>query len=100
MRSVISSREGTGYKFGRNTPYHVAAKTGTAQVIALSQDDKKRNESVPDAFRDHSLFIAFAPIEKPEIAVSVIIEHDEMASRMARQVMDAYFELNQPTSTS
>jgi penicillin-binding protein 2 len=100
MRSVITAREGTGYKFGRNAPYQVAAKTGTAQVIALSQDDKKRNEAIPDAFRDHSLFIAFAPIEKPEIAIAVLIEHDAMASRMARIVMDAYFELNQTKSTS
>ena len=43
--------------------------------------------------RDHSLFIAFAPVENPEIAISVMIENDFIASTVARNVMDAYFEL-------
>jgi penicillin-binding protein 2 len=100
MRDVITKREGTGHRFGRNAPYSVAAKTGTAQVFSLSQDEKKRNQAVPDALRDHSLFIAFAPINKPEIAVAVLIEHDPTASKIARDVMDAYFELNHPKATS
>lgn len=100
MRSVITKREGTGHRFGRDTPYSVAAKTGTAQVFSLSQDEKKRNEDIPDALRDHSLFIAFAPIEKPEVAIAVLIEHDPTASKIARQVMDAYFELKKTEATA
>jgi len=93
MQAVITSNEGTGYRFGRNTPYSVAGKTGTAQVFSLSQDEKKRNQKVPDALHDHSLFIAFAPAENPEIALAVIVEHDTTASQVARQIMDAYFNL-------
>ena len=96
MQAVISSQEGTGYRFGRNTPYSVAGKTGTAQVFSLSQDEHKRNQAVSAALRDHSLFIAFAPVENPEIAVAVIVEHDTTASVIARQIMDAYFKLHQP----
>ena len=93
MHSVITSNEGTGGRFGRNANYSVAAKTGTAQVFSLSQDEKKTYQSIPAALRDHSLFIAFAPVEKPEVAIAVIVEHDTVASNVARQVLDAYFNL-------
>ena len=93
MNSVITSNEGTGARFGRNAPYSVAAKTGTAQVFSLSQDEKKTYQALPAALRDHSLFIAFAPVEKPEIAIAVLVEHDTAASNVARQVLDAYFEM-------
>lgn len=100
MQAVVKNREGTGHRFGRNTPYTVAAKTGTAQVIAMSQDEKKRFQAVSAAFRDHSLFIAFAPVEKPEIAIAVLVEHDPTASSIARQAMDTYFELKKHETTS
>ncbi len=96
MHAVITSNEGTGYRFGRNAPYSVAAKTGTAQVFSLSQDEKKRDQAVPAELRDHSLFIGFAPVEKPEIAIAVLVEHDTTASSVAREVMDAYFNLMKP----
>ena len=92
MQAVVKNKEGTGHRFGRNTDYSVAAKTGTAQVIAMSQDEKKRFQTVSAAFRDHSLFIAFAPIDKPEIAIAVLVEHDPTAPNIARQIMDTYFE--------
>jgi len=100
MQAVVKNREGTGHRFGRNTPYSVAAKTGTAQVIAMSQDEKKRFQTVSAAFRDHSLFIAFAPVEKPEIAIAVLVEHDPIASTIARHVMDTYFELKKHEATT
>lgn len=92
MQSVITSNEGTGYRFGRNAPYSVAAKTGTAQVFSMSQDEKKHYLNLPEALRDHSLFIAFAPVENPEIAIAVLVENDTAASFVARRVTDAYFE--------
>jgi penicillin-binding protein 2 len=98
MHSVITSNEGTGYKFGRNAPYSVAAKTGTAQVFSLSQDEKKKYLNLPEELRDHSLFIAFAPVEKPEIAVAVLVENDVVASYVARKVMDAWFALPKKVS--
>lgn len=93
MHSVITTNEGTGGRFGRNAPYSVAAKTGTAQVFSLSQDEKKRYQMIPATLRDHSLFIAFAPVEKPQVAIAVLVEHDTLASQVAREVLNAYFNL-------
>ena len=96
MHSVITNNEGTGYRFGRNAAYSVAAKTGTSQVFSMSQDDKKHYLNLPEGLRDHSLFIAFAPVEQPEVAIAVLVENDTTASYVARKVMDAYFELKTP----
>lgn len=91
MHSVITENEGTGHRFGRTAPYSVAAKTGTAQVFSLPQNEKKRFQEIPEFLRDHSLFIAFAPVEDPEIAIAVMVENDVLASNIARKVLDTYF---------
>ncbi len=96
MHEVITNNSGTGYRFGRNAPYSVAAKTGTAQVFSLSQDDKKQYLNIPAELRDHSLFIAFAPVEKPQVAIAVLVENDTAASQVAREILDAYFDLFPP----
>lgn len=100
MHAVISNNEGTGYRFGRNAPYSVAAKTGTAQVFGGKHYEKKRQEDIPEFLRDHSLFIAFAPVDKPEVAIAVMVENDVLASSVARQVLDAYFQLKESDSHS
>jgi len=100
MHSVITSNEGTGYRFGRNAPYSVAAKTGTAQVFTGRQYVDTRYENIPEHLRDHSLFIAFAPVEAPEIAIAVMVENDVAAASVARQVMDAYFDMKKNEKTS
>jgi penicillin-binding protein 2 len=93
MQDVIMSAEGTaGGRFGRDAPYSVAGKTGTAQVFSMSQDEKKRNQQVSEKLRDHSLFIAFAPVEHPEIVVAVVVEHENNAPQIARKIFDAYFK--------
>jgi len=71
MQGVVGGGEGTGHRFGHNTSYTVAAKTGTAQVFSGNQYEKKRYLDIPEALRDHSLFVAFAPVENPEIAIAV-----------------------------
>ena len=100
MQAVIGSNEGTAYRFGRVAPYTVAGKTGTAQVFSGNQYEKKRYTDIPEALRDHSLFIAFAPVENPEVAIAVMVENDFVAAIVARKVMDAYFELTKDTTTS
>lgn len=97
MQSVISDRKGTGHRFGRDADYTVAAKTGTAQVYSSGQYEKKHYSETPEFLRDHSLFIAFAPVKNPEIAIAVIVENDYIASSIARKVMDSYFKNTKKT---
>lgn len=93
MHSALTSNEGTGYRFGRNPPYPVAGKTGTAQVYSGRQYEKAKYEDIPEHLRDNSLFIAFTPVEKPEIAIAVVVENDTIASTVARKVLDTYYQL-------
>jgi len=92
MEDVVSSPEGTAYRFGRNHTYTIAAKTGTAQVIAKrgdpNEEDKQLN--VPERLRDHHLFIAFAPTEEPKIALAIISENSSIAIETARSIFDYY----------
>lgn len=96
MEEVMHSPSGTAYAVGRNAPYRIAAKTGTAQVASLRQDEAKAPtlEQTPVHLRDHALFVAFAPIEAPRIAIAVIAEHagggSKIAAPIARKVMDQY----------
>jgi penicillin-binding protein 2 len=101
MQGVITAQGGTGYRFG-HAPYSVAAKTGTAQVYNYAKrgiDDPDANADqshLAEHLRDHSLFIAFAPVENPQIAMAVIVENSKEAASVARQVMDYYLlELKQ-----
>lgn len=92
MRGVVHSTKpsGTGRRFGRTPPYEVAAKTGTAEIYRPKRYENKKDHEIPKRYRDHSLFIAFAPIKDPKIAVSVVVENNPIAPKIARQVMDGY----------
>ena len=61
--------------------------------------DKVAYDNIPKALRSHSLFIAFAPVENPQIAIAVMMENDKTAKPIARKVMDAYFKLTAPPIT-
>lgn len=94
MQGVILNPHGTGWRFGRNPPYSVAAKTGTVQLHGHCTAASEENDaSLPESLRCNQMFIAFAPVNKPKIAISVVIEHGGSASEVAREVMDTYFSL-------
>ncbi len=96
MQMVITQAEGTGGKFGRDAQYTVAGKTGTAQVFTLSQQDNKNHHlDLPAKLRDNTLFIAFAPVENPEVALAVLVENNDTASYVARHILDSYFKYYQ-----
>lgn len=102
MEGVVTSPLGTGHRFGHPT-YTVAAKTGTAQVYSFSKKHYDNNEiddqsKIPEKLRDHSLFIAFAPTDKPQLAIAVVAENSKLAATVAREVMDYY--LLPPTDKS
>ena len=94
MQNVVHSPRGTAKLIARDAPYHIAGKTGTAQVVGIAQDAKYESAKLEKRQRDHALFIAFAPVEEPRIAVAVIVENGEhggaAAAPIARRVMDAW----------
>lgn len=94
MVSVVHGKRGTAQGIGRGSPYRVAGKSGTAQVVAIKQGEKYDRDKVRERHRDHALFIAYAPAEQPEIAVAVMIENGESGSAVAapaaKMVMDAW----------
>lgn len=96
MTDVIASNEGTAHHYFLKAPYTVAGKSGTAQVFSGNKYEKTAYTNIPIALREHSLFIAFSPVENPEIAVAVMIENDASAKPIARLIIDAYYELNKP----
>jgi penicillin-binding protein 2 len=88
------NKEGTSASVFAGTEYVSAGKTGTAQVIAIKQGEKYIESRVQERHRDHALFIAYAPAEKPTIALAVIVENAgfgaKAAAPIARQVFDYY----------
>lgn len=94
MVNVVHSPTGTGRSVGRDAPYTIAGKTGTAQVFGIKQDEEYVAEDLAKHLRDHALFVAFAPAEKPRIAIAVIVQNGggggAVAAPIARRVMDTY----------
>ena len=94
MNAVMQSETGTARAIGLGAPYAMAGKSGTAQVFSVAQEEEYNEEEVAERLRDHALFIAFAPLDEPTIAVAVIVENGSSGSRVAapiaRAVMDAW----------
>ncbi len=94
MKQVVHGVHGTARRINRKLPYTIAGKTGTAQVFGIKQDEEYVEEEVSKKLRDHALFIGFAPVEDPQIAIAVIVENGgsggAMAAPIARKVMDQY----------
>lgn len=95
LAAVVNDPHGTG-RASRLDEVRVAGKTGTAQVVRRKDDESEQEDgSTPYKFRDHALFVAYAPAEDPQIAVSVVIEHGEhgssTAAPVARAILEAYF---------
>jgi len=94
MRSVTSHWRGTAFRPMQGLEYSMAGKTGTAQVFSIAQDEEYDEETVAKKLRDHALFVAFAPIENPQIAVAVVVDNgghgSSVAAPIARKVMDEY----------
>ena len=94
MEEVMHGARGTARKVGDTALYRIAGKSGTAQVVAIKQGEKYDRSKVAERHRDHALFVAFAPADNPQIAVSVMVENGESGSGVAapvvKQVIDAW----------
>jgi penicillin-binding protein 2 len=88
------NKEGTGARAFAGAQYTNGGKTGTAQVIAMKQNEKYDEKKIDERHRDHSLFIAFAPLDNPIIAMLCIVENGGFGARaaapIARTVLDYY----------
>jgi penicillin-binding protein 2 len=74
---------------GASAAYRIAGKSGTAQVVAIKQGEKYDRSKIQERHRDHALFILFAPVENPQIAVAVMVENGESGSGVAAPVAKA-----------
>jgi penicillin-binding protein 2 len=97
--TAVNGPNGTGGQ-ARLEEIIVAGKTGTAQVVHLSHvEDIDSEEKIPYKMRDHAWFTCYAPAEKPEIAVTVLVEHGmhggSTAAPIARQILTKYFNLTE-----
>lgn len=94
MVNVMHGKEGTARSSGQGANYQIAGKTGTSQVYSLSQEKEKRTDELSEHLRDHAVFIGFAPVENPQIALAIIVEHagggSHVAAPLARQILDFY----------
>ena len=101
MTNVIHGSRGTARRLA-NTDYQIAGKTGTAQVFTVKQEEKYDENTIAFKMRDHALFIAFAPVDDPKIAIAVVAEHGghggSIAAPMAGAVINAYMN-SQPLET-
>jgi penicillin-binding protein 2 len=102
LAAVVHTDRGTAYGIGWNAPYKIAGKTGTAQVKGIAQGEVYREHATPERLRDHALFISFAPVEDPQVAVAVIVENgghgSSAAAPIARKLMDHVILGRQATS--
>ena len=98
---AVTQPGGTAAVAGYGAPYSLAGKTGTAQVIAVKQNEKYVASQVSERNRDHAWFIAFAPADKPKLALAVLVENGGhggvTAAPIARKVLDYYLLNKIPT---
>ncbi|WP_428399224.1 penicillin-binding protein 2 [Marinobacter salarius] len=92
MAEVMHGSKGTARGAARGAPYRMAGKTGTAQVFSLAEDEEYDEEEIRERLRDHALFVGFAPVEDPKIAVAVIVENGGSGSGTAAPVARAMFD--------
>jgi penicillin-binding protein 2 len=95
MVGVTSNPRSSATAHFKGTSYTMAGKTGTAQVVNIAQGERYREEDLDERLRDHGLFVAFAPVDAPRIALGVVVENGgggaRAAAPVARKILDAYF---------
>ncbi len=100
MQHVVNAPGGTAERFFPGAPYTLAGKTGTAQVYSLKNNERYNTKTIATKLRDDSLFVAFAPVETPTIALAIIVQNSVTPSaKIARQLLDYYLIPTSPIPT-
>ena len=90
---AVNGERGTARRIRLND-FHISGKTGTSQVVSRKEDEEVDEDQVPAHLRAHAWFVAYAPSEKPRIAVSVVVEHGEHGSGagapIAKEIIKTY----------
>ena len=93
--------EGTGTAAFRGAGYTSAGKTGTSQVIQIKKNEKYDASKIDERFRDHALYMAFAPAENPQIALALVVENSGFgganSAPIARRVFDFWLKGQYPS---
>ncbi|MDA7853284.1 penicillin-binding protein 2 [Porticoccaceae bacterium] len=102
MQDVVHSVRGTARSINTGLSYKIAGKTGTAQVISINAEEQYDSSKLDKRQWDHALFVAFAPVKNPKIAIGLILENGEhggsSAAPIARAVFDAYMQSQESTT--
>ena len=89
LKGVVNEPGGTA-GVAKSAVTTIGGKTGTAQVVGIRKESKFLSEK----FRDHAWFVAFAPVEEPQVAMSVLVEHGghggTAAAPIAKKAIEAY----------
>ena len=92
MAEVVHGQHGTARRIADGAKYRMAGKSGTAQVVAIAQNAEYDSDALSERNRDHALFVGFAPLENPKIALAVLLENAESGSGAAAPVMRRVFD--------
>lgn len=93
MQKVINSDAGTAH-FIHQSNINIAGKTGTAQVFGLKAEEKYEEHKIKKKLRDHTWFMAFAPVEDPKIAIAVLLENEKGSNKVAGKLINFYLNKN------
>ncbi|MEI7367533.1 peptidoglycan DD-transpeptidase MrdA [Pectobacterium colocasium] len=91
MYGVANRANGTAHKSFEDAPYKIAAKSGTAQVFGLKENETYNAHKIAEHLRDHKLMVAFAPYKNPKVAISIILENGgagPTVGTITRQILD------------
>lgn len=100
MQHVVNAPGGTAGRFFPGVPYTLAGKTGTAQVYSLKNNERYDKKTVAARLRDNSLFIAFAPVDNPTLALAIVVQNSVTpAPQIARKLLDYYLIPSSPISS-
>jgi penicillin-binding protein 2 len=90
MEAVIKEPQGTAHRLHAKNNFTMAGKTGTAQIFTIKQEERYNKDEVAAHLRDHTLFMGFAPVVRPKIAVATILEHHAGGADVARDIIEGY----------